>query len=117
MRGLSLINPNCSHSTATKEEFFEIQKILTAAYLKEFSIKEVKLNPYQVYSYYTIPHALLYDLQKSGLNSLDILVIYSYSVIERFADLYPEKWEQLIHSFRKIVFLSESLPVSHSAAP
>ncbi|OIK08698.1 hypothetical protein [Bacillus sp. MUM 13] len=117
MRGLSLINPNCSHSTATKEEFFDIQKILTAAYIKENCIKEFKLNPYQVYSYYTIPHALLYDFQKSGINSLDILVIYSFSVIERFTELYPEKWEQLKQCFGEIVFLSETLPVSHSAAP
>ncbi len=71
-------------------------------YIQQKKIEIVTLNPYQIYDYYTIPHALLYDLKKEN-QAFDCLIYYSTLVLEDFIYSYPAKWLILKSFFSNII--------------
>lgn len=79
-----------------------IQKIVLEKYLNDHSHTIFQLNDFQVEKFYTIPHALLHDLQKVKQEPLDCLLIYSVESIERFVSIYPEKWLMICTYFHDI---------------
>jgi hypothetical protein len=85
-----------------------VQKKALQKYIKEHKINRVKLNPNQLYDFYTIPHALLYDLRKKDIQ-LDCLIIFSNQVIEDFIFSYPAKWLIIKSYFKKIIILEEQI--------
>ncbi|MDQ0219953.1 hypothetical protein ELQ35_21910 [Peribacillus cavernae] len=105
MRGIALLNPHFSIGELSKKESLLIQKVILDKLVHEFEVDLVKLNPFQLDEYYTIPHALLYDLQIKKPAKLDCLLLYSFQTIERFQYIYPEKWEELSTCFSKIITL------------
>jgi hypothetical protein len=66
------------------------------------NIHPVKLNPHQLNNFYTIPHALLYDLRKEKIH-IDYFVYYSSQVINDFIYSYPAKWLLLKSFFKEII--------------
>ncbi|MBY0124169.1 hypothetical protein [Bacillus sp. S/N-304-OC-R1] len=66
----------------------------------------IKLNPYQLHFHYTIPHALLFDLQQAKAN-FDYLVMYSNNDMQEFIYMYPAKWLILKSYFSKVIFVEE----------
>lgn len=90
-----------------------IQKIVLDKFLNEKPHTIVQLNDVQVEKFYTIPHALLYDLQKVKHEPLDCLLIYSVESIQRFVSIYPEKWLMICTYFRDIITVTG--PQFHTA--
>lgn len=75
-------------------------------FIQDQKIQVVKLNPHQLNEFYTIPHALLYDLKQKKVQ-LDCLVLYSMQVVEDFIYTYPAKWLILKSFFSEIILLEE----------
>lgn len=103
MKGIYLINPHWQTRNLSKEECVQLQKKALETYISEQNIFTVKLNQWQLNDYYTIPHALLYDL-KQQKTDLDILLLYSEEVLEDFIDSYPARWLILKSFFKEVVF-------------
>ncbi|AIE58837.1 hypothetical protein [Bacillus methanolicus] len=102
MQGISFINERKRLHGLSSKESIQLQKEILFDLVENKKIHLVKLNPYQLYDYYTIPHALLYDLKLNKPN-LDCLVIYSPEVIEEFIHLYPARWILLKSYFNEII--------------
>lgn len=102
MRAIVLLNPNENKEKHDNLDHLLMQKIVLAKFLCDQPYKIVQLNPLQVETFYTIPHALLYDLQKSKDEPLDCLIIYSPQSIHRFVAIYPEKWLMICKYFHDI---------------
>lgn len=66
----------------------------------------IKLNPYQLHCHYTIPHALLFDLQQAKTH-IDYLVLYSNNDMQEFIYMYPAKWLLLKSYFSKVICVEE----------
>lgn len=66
----------------------------------------IKLNPYQLHFHYTIPHALLFDLQQAKAN-IDYLVMYSNKDMHEFIYMYPAKWLLLKSYFSEVLCVEE----------
>lgn len=98
MRTIVLLN----RQSGDKDYHLLIQKIVLDKYLNDQPHTLVQLNRFQVESFYTIPHALLYDLQKIKHEPLDCLLIYSTESIQRFVSIYPEKWLMICKYFYDI---------------
>jgi hypothetical protein len=81
------------------------------SYMQENRIEPVKLNPHQLNDYYTIPHALLYDLKKTRTH-VHYLLIPSEDLIEDFINAYPARWLILKSFFTEVVFLDTKKPAS-----
>ena len=111
LRGIVLLNPNFTIGNLHKSESLAIQKIATERFIQEHGISHVILNPLQLYPYYTIPHVLLYNLRSKQAGQLDCLVLYSLETVERFIQIYPEKWLELSDYFHDIFSVSDQ---SHS---
>ncbi|USK54131.1 hypothetical protein LIS82_21415 [Cytobacillus solani] len=77
MKGIYIINELWQAEDLTREQSIEVQKHALQTYLNEHHISAIKLNPLQIKDYYTIPHALLYDLKQHSGVHLDYLVIFS----------------------------------------
>lgn len=103
MKGIYLVNPHWQFGNLSKTKSADIQKRVLGAYIEEHNIFTVKLNRWQLNDYYTIPHALLYDL-KQNKSDLDILLLYSEDVLEDFIDSYPARWVILKSFFNEVVF-------------
>jgi hypothetical protein len=103
MKGIVLLNPAFSIGELSKKESLLMQKTLVDKLIDDRKINIVTLNPYQINEYYTIPHALLYDLQYKKPTKIDCLVLYSFETIKRFQLCYPEKWQTLITYFSEII--------------
>ncbi|GLB58580.1 hypothetical protein [Cytobacillus sp. NCCP-133] len=103
MKGIYLINPHWQSGNLSKEESVQLQKQALEAYIEEQNIFPVKLNQWQLNDYYTIPHALLYDL-KQHKTDLDILLLYSEKVLKDFIDSYPARWLVLKSFFGEVIF-------------
>lgn len=88
------------------EESIAHQKESIQRFMDHHRIMKAKLNPQQLYEYYTIPHALLYDLRKNSVQ-LDCLIIYSFQVIKDFIYSYPARWIVLKSYFKEIMILEE----------
>lgn len=107
INGIYLINDRISLNGLSKEESFTLQTQTLQKYIQDQRIHVVKLNQYQINDYYTIPHALLYDLRKNK-SLLDCLVLYSHQVIMDFIYTYPARWLILKSFFKEIIIAPES---------
>ncbi|WP_102274200.1 hypothetical protein [Cytobacillus massiliigabonensis] len=107
MKGIYIINELWQAESLTKEQSMEVQKHALQTYLNEHQITAIKLNPLQLNDYYTIPHALLYDLKQQSEISLDCLVLFSESAIADFIYSYPARWILLKSFFDKVVFVEQ----------
>lgn len=112
MDGIILINPNYVIHKASIQESFIIQKTLIQKYAEDNNLQQVVLNPNQIHTFYTIPHALLDDLRNKNENVLDFLLLYSLNTQNRFIGMYPEKWLAIVRFFRNVYTLNDRL-ISH----
>ncbi|MFJ7727671.1 hypothetical protein ACIQXV_16085 [Neobacillus sp. NPDC097160] len=106
MKGIYFINDRISLNGLSKEESISLQEQSIKNYLSDQNIQIVKLNPYQLNEYYTIPHALLYDLKK-GKSGFDCFIYYSLQTIEDFIYTYPAKWLILKSFFKEIIIVDK----------
>ncbi|WP_316571349.1 hypothetical protein [Neobacillus sp. YIM B06451] len=106
MKGIYLINPKISLNGLSIEESFVLQLHITRETISRQKIKIIKLNPYQLYEYYTIPHALLYDLKAKQVQ-FDCLVYQSPTVVEDFMWSYLERWILISSYFKTKIICSE----------
>lgn len=102
MKGIYFINDQISLNGLTKEESISYQEQSLKKFIHDQKIQVVKFNPYQLNDYYTIPHALLYDLKKEKLQ-IDCLLYYSSQMIEDFIYSYPAKWLILKSYFTELI--------------
>lgn len=102
MRGIYLVNEQMTINLLSREESLEVQKAALQGLIQAQYIETVKLNPYQINHHYTIPHALLYDLQQHKMQ-LDCLLMYSRETIQDFAHTYPARWLILKSYFNRIL--------------
>lgn len=106
MRSIYFINERICLNGLSKEESFSIQEQSILKYIQDQNIQVIKLNPYQLKDYYTIPHALLYDLKKAKMQ-LDCFLFHSFEVMEDFIYSYPAKWLILKSFFTDVVSLND----------
>ncbi|MCA1028766.1 MULTISPECIES: hypothetical protein [Cytobacillus] len=107
MKGIAFINEKwIMNDFKTLDESLEVQKQSIQTFIENNQMKTIKLNPYQLHDYYTIPHALYYDLKQTK-PKLDCLILYSEKVIESFIEAYPARWLILKSFFHKVIFLDE----------
>jgi len=114
MNGLYFINDRISIGGLTMEESIILQQQTIKNYLEEQHIQVVTLNPYQLKEYYSVPHALLYDLRKAN-TSFDYFIYYSQQAVEEFIYTYPAKWLILKSYFNDIIMI-EKQDLGHSQA-
>ncbi|MDE3840837.1 hypothetical protein C0966_16320 [Bacillus methanolicus] len=105
MQGIFFINERKRLFGLSINESIQLQKEALFDLAENKKIQMVKLNPYQLYDHYTIPHALLYDLKLNKPN-LDCLVMYSPEVIEDYIHLYPARWILLKSYFNEMITAS-----------
>lgn len=105
MKGIYIINELWQAEDLTREQSIEVQKYAMQSYLKENQISAIKLNPLQLKDYYTIPHALLYDLKQHAGIQLDCLVIFSEETIAKFLHSYPARWIRIKSYFKEVLFV------------
>lgn len=91
MRGIYFINNQIELAGHTKEESFGLQEQALVEFIYEHKLQVIKLNPYQLNQYYTILHALFYDLRASRAQ-LDCFAFYSEEVLVDFIRTYPARW-------------------------
>jgi hypothetical protein len=106
MKGIYLINERESINGLSKESSSALQKQAILHFIETHQIQVIKLNPYQIHDYYTIPHALLYDLKKEN-NYFDCFIYYSDQIVEDFKNTYPAKWFILKSFFKDMINLEE----------
>lgn len=104
MKSLYLINERISLKKLSAKESLGLQEKSILTFIQNEGIQIVPLNPYQCNPYYTIPHALLYDLTTKK-ESFDSLIMYSEEVIAEFIESYPAKWLILKSYFNEIIFI------------
>ncbi|WNS74664.1 hypothetical protein RRV45_17375 [Bacillus sp. DTU_2020_1000418_1_SI_GHA_SEK_038] len=102
LKGVYLINERQHQGT---ERIFHCKSAVNS-FMKANQIQAVKLNSNQLNDYYTIPHALLYDLNQAKVQ-LDYLVVYSNQDVNEFIYMYPAKWVLLKSYFSGVVFVEE----------
>ncbi|WP_079507992.1 hypothetical protein [Mesobacillus jeotgali] len=102
MKGIYLINEQIHINGCSRDESFEIQQNAMADFIQKEGLEPVRLNPYQLYEHYTLPHALLYDL-KLHKRQIDCLLMYSDQSIEDFATTYPARWLILKSYFDRVM--------------
>ncbi|RFU62068.1 hypothetical protein [Peribacillus glennii] len=107
MKGIVLLNPHFSIGQLPRTESLLFQKMMVDKLTDEWKVTILQLNPYQIHDYYTIPHALLLDIQTQKPGILDCLFLYSLHTVERFQYIYPEKWEELEGHFSKVVTVEQ----------
>ena len=106
MNVIYYVNERVSLNGLSIEESVSLQKDYLLKYLKEQNFRIECLNPYQLNSFYTIPHALLYDLKEDGGHH-DCLLVYSMEVLDNFISAYPGKW-LILKSFFNCIVEAES---------
>ncbi|MBO0961175.1 hypothetical protein J1P26_15845 [Neobacillus sp. MM2021_6] len=106
MKGIYFINDRIGINGLTREESISLQEQSIKNYLSSQNIQIVKLNPYQLNEYYTIPHALLYDLKKEK-SGFDCFIYYSLQTLEDFIYTYPAKWLILKSYFKEIIMVEK----------
>lgn len=108
MRGISFINENLYRKFGHVDEC----KKAVQVFMEANDIKIVILNPYQINHHYTIPHALLFDLQKAKI-AMDYLIMYSNQDVDEFINMYPAKWILLKSYFSDVIFVEEKTNLIH----
>ncbi len=106
LSGIYFINERLNLNGLPAQESIEWQKKALLTYIKEQKINVAKLNPYQLNDYYTIPHALYYDLKKKRIQ-LDCLIMYSPQIIEDYITTYPARWLMLKSYFNKVIMVEQ----------
>ncbi|QCJ42298.1 hypothetical protein FAY30_10475 [Bacillus sp. S3] len=106
MKGMYFINDRISLNGLSQDESIALQEQSIKNYISDQNIQIVKLNPYQLQEYYTIPHALLYDLKKEK-SAFDCFIYYSLQTIEDFIYTYPAKWLILKSYFKEIIIVEK----------
>ncbi|WP_051348415.1 hypothetical protein [Peribacillus kribbensis] len=102
VEGLYFINNRIELEERNRQRSIEIQIKSTRQYISTHSLHIITINPYQLHDYYTILHALLFDLQNKDLYC-DFLLIHSQGVIEDFIFHYPEYWRKLSTRFNRLI--------------
>lgn len=106
LNGIYFINDRICLEGRTKEESTILQEQTIKTYLTEQNIQVITLNPYQLNDYYTIPHALLYDLKKKK-SGFDCFIYYSMQTMEDFIYTYPAKWLILKSFFKETIIVNK----------
>ncbi|OLS36884.1 hypothetical protein [Bacillus sp. MRMR6] len=106
MQGIYFVNDRISLNSFSKEESLLLQEQNILEHFHNHNIHIVKLNPYQLNEYYTIPHALLYDLKQEKAQ-FDYFIYYSPQVMEDFIYSYPARWLMLKSYFNEIITIEE----------
>ncbi|AIM14883.1 MULTISPECIES: hypothetical protein [Neobacillus] len=106
MKGIYFINDRIQLNGLSIEESIALQENSIKQYMTSRKIQSVKLNPYQLNDYYTIPHALLYDLKKDKM-IFDCFIYYSEQVMEKFIYTYPAKWLILKSFFKEMISIEK----------
>lgn len=106
MKGIFFVNDRICINGLSKEESIALQEQSIKKFLTEQNIQITKLNPYQLNEYYTVPHALLYDL-KNDERSYDCFVYYSLQAMEDFIYTYPAKWLILKSFFNDVIIVEK----------
>lgn len=106
MNGIYFINERINLNGLSMEESFSIQQHSILKYIQDRNIQVERLNPYQLNDYYTIPHALLYDLKKAKVQ-IDCFLFHSSDVMEDFIYTYPAKWLIIKSFFREVITLND----------
>jgi hypothetical protein len=106
MQGIYFINDRICLNGLTKEESISLQEQSLKKIIDDQKIHVVRFNPCQLNDYYTIPHALLYDLKKEKV-PIDCFLYYSSQVIEDFIYSYPAKWLILKSFFKELISVEE----------
>ncbi|WP_066308460.1 hypothetical protein [Bacillus sp. FJAT-29814] len=111
MNGIYFINDRITINGLSKEESIRLQEHSIENFMREQKIQAIKLNPNQLNDYYTIPHALLYDLKKVK-SQFDCLIHFSQQVVEDFMFTYPAKWLILKSYFKEIIVIENQNDLS-----
>jgi len=115
MNGIYFINDRISIDGRTREESVSLQEQSIKNYLAEQNIQAVTLNPYQLKDYYSVPHALLYDLRKEN-TSFDYFIYYSLQAVEDFIYTYPAKWLILKSYFHEFIMIDKQNDLNQQQA-
>jgi len=106
MKGIYFINDSLSIDGKTREESIVLQEQAIKEYLTEQDIQIAVLNRYQLKEYYTVPHALLYDLRKENME-FDYFAFYSQLAVQDFIYTYPAKWLILKSYFKEVIVIDK----------
>jgi hypothetical protein len=106
MKGIYFVNNQICINGLSKEESIDLQEQSIRNFMAEHNIQNTKLNPYQLNEYYTVPHALLYDLKKHQ-HSFDCFIHYSLHAMEDFIYTYPAKWLILKSFFKEVIIVDK----------
>ncbi|MFP7473440.1 hypothetical protein SFC55_20765 [Niallia taxi] len=107
MNAIYFINERISLDGLSKEDSVGIQKQHLLRYIQTNNLNIVKPNIYQINDYYTIQHALLYDLEKFEIEKVDYLLYYSEEVMKDFVYIYPDYWFLLKNHFNFVISLKK----------
>lgn len=105
MNAIYFINERISLGGLSKEDSVCLQKQNLLKYIQTNNLNIVKPNIYQINEYYTIQHALLYDLEKFEIEKVDYLLYYSEEVMQDFIYIYPDYWSLLKSHFNVVISL------------
>jgi hypothetical protein len=104
MIGTYFINEKMIIDGLSKDDSIALQISTLQNFMEKHKIMKAKLNPEQLYDFYTNPHALLYDLRKKKVQ-LDYLIIYSDKIMEDFILYYPARWIIMKSYFKEIIMI------------
>ncbi|MFP7473445.1 hypothetical protein SFC55_20790 [Niallia taxi] len=107
MNVIYFINERVSFEGLSKVESVNLQKQHLIKYIQTNDLNIVKPNVYQINDYYTIQHALLYDLEKLEIEKVDYLLYYSEEVMKDFIYIYPDYWLLLKSHFNFVISLEK----------
>ena len=113
MKGIYFINDRITINGLTNEESFRIQERSIQYFMQTNKIQEMKLNPYQLYNYYTNPHALLYDLKKTN-QQVDYFISYSEQMTWDFIHTYPARWLVLKSFFNEMITIQDQIETNNN---
>lgn len=108
MNGIYFVNEKISLKGLAKKQSIDLQKETIIAFIRRKKIRIAKLNPYQLYDHYSIPHALYYDLKREK-HQFDCFIIYSQEVIEDYVTAYPARWLMLKSFFHEVITVEHSI--------
>ncbi|WP_437832667.1 hypothetical protein ACQRXC_23985 (plasmid) [Niallia taxi] len=107
MNVIYFINERITLDGLSKEDSISLQKQHLLKYIQTNNLNIVKPNIYQINDYYTIQHALLYDLDKFEIDKVDYLLYYSEEVMKDFVYIYPDYWFLLRNHFNFVISLKK----------
>ncbi|WP_409291924.1 hypothetical protein [Peribacillus sp. SCS-37] len=95
MKGLFFINDRMPlEGCISLQESKSRQLSASLSFILEHDLEILRLNPFQVNDFYTLPHAMLFDLNLTSAKP-DFLLVYSAEALHKFQHVFPEEWEKL----------------------